>query len=153
MAGERAGLQSPSSASGHLSSAPAAPQQLRGAGPARGRQRAGPEGLCCSIQTSGGRAPGSGSSAMWSNFGGGWQRYRTRTETAVHHRGWKGSCWSSSSLCALIGAPSDAPAGAGATAVPHPARCLPAHGCPTIGTSGRWPPPGLSPALAEITYI
>lgn len=70
----------------------------RGADPARGRQRAGTRGVCCSIQTSGWRAPGSGSSAMWSNLGGGWQTYCTRTETAVHHQGWKGSCRSSSAL-------------------------------------------------------
>lgn len=45
---------------------------------------------------------------MWSNLGGGWQAYCTRTDTAVHHQGWKGSYWSSSSLCNLTRAPSDA---------------------------------------------
>lgn len=85
-----------------------------------GGSETGPEGVCCSIQTSGWRAPGSGSSGMWSNLGGGWQAYCTRTDTAVHHQGWKGSYWFSSSLCNLTRAPSDAQ---GRSRRPQP--CLP----------------------------
>lgn len=97
----------------------------------------GPKGVCCIIQTSGRHAHGSRSSGTWSNLGGGWQAYCTRTGTAVHCWGWKGSYWSSSSLCNIIQAPSNTRCRM-PPQTPHPFRCLsapPADGCP----------PGLTP--------
>lgn len=141
MAGERAGLQSrSSSASGHL--AALLPQQRRGADPGRGRQRAGTRGALLQNPDLGLACSRERQLGYVEQFkGGGWQTYCTRTETAVQHRGWKGSCWSSSSLRA----PSDT---RGRSGSPQP--CPP----PARVSAGRTPPPtpladGRPPASAH----
>lgn len=118
-----------------------------------GSRETGPEGVCCIIQTPGWHAPGSRSSAMWSNLGRGWQVYSTRTETAEHRRGWEGSYWSSSSLCNIIRAQSDTQyRNRRPPQSPHPFRwLLEPPPTPPSTPSSRWPPPSLTPPLPKNT--